>query len=212
MKVTEAAITNGGSAGARWRIAGLFFVSGFAALIYQVVWQRALTTFYGTNSESVSAVVSSFMLGLGLGSFLGGALSRRARHSPLFLFGIFEVLIGLYGAISLPLFRIATAATASDSIALGAVVSFALLVLPTTLMGATLPLLVGWSVAHTRNVGTSTSHLYFVNTLGSAVASLAAALMLLPLLGQSRAVFVAAGLNVITGLVVLGSLWRERSR
>lgn len=210
--MTDATMPRAGSVGARWRIAGLFFVSGFAALIYQVVWQRALTTVYGTNGESVSAVVSSFMLGLGLGSFVGGSLSRRAPLSALALFGIFELLIGLYGAISLPLFRTVATATASDSIAMGAIGAFVLLVVPTTLMGATLPLLVGWSVQMTRNVGTSTSHLYFVNTLGSAVASLFAALLLLPLLGQSGAVLLAAGLNLLTGALVLGSVWAGRLR
>ena len=55
----------------------VFFVSGFAALVYQVVWQRALFAIYGVNIESVTIVVSAFMLGLGLGSFAGGKLSAR---------------------------------------------------------------------------------------------------------------------------------------
>src|SRR2546427_2232945 len=50
----------------------LFFLSGFPALLYQVVWQRALFTIYGVNIESVTVVVSAFMLGLGLGSLVGG--------------------------------------------------------------------------------------------------------------------------------------------
>src|SRR5262252_2519141 len=54
-----------------------FFVSGFPALLYQIVWQRALFTLYGVNIESVTMVVTAFMVGLGLGSLLGGVVSRR---------------------------------------------------------------------------------------------------------------------------------------
>src|SRR5712675_523001 len=54
-----------------------FFVSGFPALLYQIVWQRALFTLYGVNIESVTMVVTAFMLGLGLGSLAGGRLSER---------------------------------------------------------------------------------------------------------------------------------------
>src|SRR3977135_2333362 len=62
----------------RW-VYVLFFISGFPALIYQIVWQRALFTIYGVNIESVTLVVSAFMLGLGLGSLLGGVWSRTPR-------------------------------------------------------------------------------------------------------------------------------------
>lgn len=60
----------------RW-LSVLFFLSGFPALLYQIVWQRALFTIFGVNVESVTVVVSAFMLGLGLGSLLGGWLSQR---------------------------------------------------------------------------------------------------------------------------------------
>src|SRR4051812_42511887 len=61
-----------------------FFFSGFPALLYQIVWQRALFTIYGINIESVTMVVSAFMLGLGLGSLLGGMVSAK-RGIPLLL-------------------------------------------------------------------------------------------------------------------------------
>src|ERR1700733_10314371 len=78
-----------------------FFVSGFPALLYQIVWQRALFTLYGVNIESVTMVVTAFMLGLGLGSLLGGIVSRYQRWSLLEIFGIVELLVGLYGIISI---------------------------------------------------------------------------------------------------------------
>src|SRR5271155_1503171 len=68
-------------------VALLFFGSGFPALIYQIVWQRALFVIYGVNVQSVAVVVSSFMLGLGLGSLAGGALSSRFPKYGILLFG-----------------------------------------------------------------------------------------------------------------------------
>ena len=77
----------------RW-VYVLFFISGFPALIYQIVWQRALFTIYGVNIESVTLVVSAFMLGLGLGSLLGGMVSRIPRLLVLVAFGSVELCIG----------------------------------------------------------------------------------------------------------------------
>src|SRR6266853_778113 len=92
----------------------VFFLSGFAAILYQLVWQRSLFTIYGTSSESVTIVVTVFMLGLGIGGLLGGALSRGDRWSLPVLFGIAELLIGAFGSGSLQLFRW-TALPAADA-------------------------------------------------------------------------------------------------
>src|SRR6202051_2456283 len=75
----------------------LFFLSGFPALLYQIVWQRALFTLYGVNIESVTMVVTAFMLGLGLGSLLGGIVSRSRQVPLLPIFGMVELLIASYG-------------------------------------------------------------------------------------------------------------------
>src|ERR1035437_6376246 len=83
----------------------LFFLSGFPALLYQIVWQRALFTLYGVNIESVTMVVTAFMLGLGLGSLVGGALSRSRRLPLLQVFGLVELLIASYGMFSLKTFH-----------------------------------------------------------------------------------------------------------
>src|SRR5882757_5443480 len=86
-----------------------FFLSGVSALLYQIVWQRALFTLYGVNIESVTVVVTAFMLGLGLGSLAGGRLSERARLPLLGAFASIELALRAFGAISLPLFpRIAS--------------------------------------------------------------------------------------------------------
>src|SRR5260370_41060793 len=93
----------------------LFFCSGFPALIYQIVWQRALFAIYGLNIQSVTIVVSGFMLGLGLGSLAGGALSRSRRLTPVRLFAAAELLTGIFGTVSLKLFHRIAEFTAGKS-------------------------------------------------------------------------------------------------
>src|SRR5579864_6831175 len=88
----------------RWLYA-LFFCSGFPALLYQIVWQRALFAIYGTNIQSVTIVVSAFMLGLGLGSLTGGHISKFRKIPLLSIFGVLELGIGAYGIASLAIFR-----------------------------------------------------------------------------------------------------------
>src|SRR5579875_2555012 len=87
-----------------WPYFLLFFASGFPALLYQIVWQRALFTIYGVNIESVTVIVTVFMLGLGLGSLAGGRLSLLPRLPALRAFGAIEFSVGLFGLASLHLF------------------------------------------------------------------------------------------------------------
>jgi predicted membrane-bound spermidine synthase len=187
-------------------IQAVFFLSGCAALLYQVVWQRALFAIYGINVESATVVVTAFMVGLGLGSLAGGVLSRDPRRPALVWFAAIEGGIGLYGLCSLRIFRWVGAATLHAPAAGTALATFLLVLLPTLLMGSTLPLLVGHAVRASGNVGRSVGGLYYVNTLGSAVASLAAVLVLLGRLGQAGTIRVAALLNFA---VAAGALWRH---
>jgi predicted membrane-bound spermidine synthase len=207
--VEEAALGEGNAARVpRW-VYPVFFVSGFAALIYQVAWQRALFTVVGINVETVTLVVAAFMLGLGVGSIAGGALSRDPRRAAVAWFGAVELGIGLFGLASLPLIEaVGRAAVSMPDAASGALV-FALVLVPTSLMGATLPLLVSHAVRADRNVGRAVGALYGVNTLGSALASVATALLLLGKLGISGSVHVAAAANLLVGVAAL-ALWRAR--
>lgn len=181
----------------------LFFISGVPALIYQVVWQRSLFTLYGVNIESVTTVVSAFMLGLGLGSFVGGAISKRPGVPILKVFAGFEFGIALFGLLSLTYFNWVASFTAHLSPLGLVVVAFLLVVVPTTLMGATLPLLTKYLVQLSGSVGRSVGMLYFVNTLGSAFACFLAAIVAMPYLGKLGSIQLAASLNVLVGLGVL---------
>lgn len=186
-----------------------FFLSGVAALVYQLLWQRSLFTLFGSSSESVTLVVTAFMLGLGLGGLAGGALSRRApRHLPL-LFGCAELCIGAFGLVSLPLFHwVSTRSTSATPLEVG-FIAFGLLLVPTLLMGATLPILVAWAVQQTHNVGRSVGMLYFVNTLGAAAGAFACAFLLFGALGQIASIWAAALTNFVIGGALLAQQLRR---
>jgi predicted membrane-bound spermidine synthase len=188
----------------------VFLLSGFAALVYQVVWQRSLEAIYGVDIESVTIVVSAFLLGLGLGSWLGGRFSERPGAPLLAWFGVVEIAIGLYGACSLWLFHAVGAATAGQGGWLTFAATFGLVLVPTMGMGSTLPLLVAHAVPREGNVGKTVGMLYFTNTLGSAFAACATAVLLLGKLGQARTVWLAVACNVIAGGSVLWRWWRTR--
>src|SRR5690348_7393871 len=102
----------------------LFFFSGFPALIYQIVWQRSLFTIYGINIESVTIVVTAFMLGLGIGSLLGGLVSKCPRIPTLAAFGVVELGIGIYGFYSLRIFHYVGEATARQPLFMTGLLTF----------------------------------------------------------------------------------------
>lgn len=184
----------------------VFFVSGFSAILYQLVWQRSLFTIYGTSSESVTMVITAFMLGLGLGSLAGGALSRSASWVLPALFVVAELAIGAFGLGSLALFQwVASITSGASGLEVG-LAALALLLAPTVCMGATLPVLVAYSVGRTRNVGASVGMLYFANTFGSAAGCVAAAHFIFGQLGQAGAVQLAAGANALAAACVLATL------
>jgi predicted membrane-bound spermidine synthase len=192
----------------RW-LYPVFFISGFAALIYQVAWQRALFTVVGINIETVTLVVSAFMLGLGAGSLAGGALSRDPRRPAVAWFGAVEIGIGLFGIASLPLIDAVGRASIELPPAATGTLVFGLILVPTSLMGATMPLLVAHAVRADRNVGRAVGALYGVNTLGSAAAAIATALFLLGRLGISGSIHLAVAANLVVGVAAL-ALWRAR--
>jgi len=188
----------------------LFFVSGFAAILYQIVWQRMLFALIGINIEVVTLIVTLFIGGLGVGSLLGGIASRLAGNRLLAAFGAVELGIGLFGAVSPSLFRgLGRLAVDLDPavVALGV----AALVLPPTLaMGATLPILVTHLVAQRANVGVAVGTLYCVNTLGSAVGAFAAGLWLMRWLGLSSVLTVAVACNLAVAAFAFAAGRRER--
>ncbi|MBV8919973.1 fused MFS/spermidine synthase [Bradyrhizobium sp.] len=181
-------------------LCALFFLSGFPALMYQLVWQRSLFRIFGVNSESVTIVVTAFMLGLGLGSLCGGWISRGSKLKPLLLLGVIELATAAFGLVSLQIFEQVGALVADLPLPALAVINLVLVLLPTLLMGATLPILVGYLARTSGQIGGAVGTLYFVNTLGAATACIVCAMLIFPHLGMHAAIMIAAGINIAVGL------------
>jgi predicted MFS family arabinose efflux permease len=193
---------------AQARLVLLFLVSGIAALIYQVCWQRLLFEAFGVDIESVTIIVSTFMLGLGLGALLGGELADRHPERALALFAIIELAIAAFGICSPALIRAAGTLAVSSSLGTIATVNFLLLLFPTMLMGATLPILVTHVVRHHRNIGVSIGLLYFANTLGAALGAALSGMLVLYYFGLAATIYLAAALNACVSAAVWFGLRR----
>lgn len=182
----------------------LFFLSGFSALIYQVCWQRALLSLVGSDIESVTLVVAVFMLGLGIGALAGGRLSRLGARVSVRLFALLEAGTGLFGLVSLAAIgRLAHVSQPTHLHTLG--LCFGILIGPTVMMGASLPLLTQHVNARVKNAGETVATLYFANTLGAACAAMATVNFLFGLLGLQKTVWFAALINMGIAAFVLAA-------
>ena len=182
----------------------LFVVSGACALTYQVVWSRLLAQIFGVTAFAISTVLVSFMGGMALGAYFFGERADRAAR-PLRMFALLEAGIGAY-ALALPLL-LAGAGTLYDHLfpvlpdsfllksSIRFVMSLAVLLVPTVLMGGTLPALGRGLLRRKDRVGLAVGLLYFVNTLGAAIGCFAAGFWLLPHFGLSRTTWLAVALN-----------------
>lgn len=180
----------------------VFFVSGMPALMYQVIWQRVLSLYFGVDIYSTTVTVATFMLGLGLGSLAGGQLADRSPH-PRRWYAACELALGLFGLASLPLFGAVGAQLAGSPLAVVAPVDFALLLVPTFLMGMTLPLICQSIRTADDRIGSHFSRLYALNTAGAATGALLTAYLAIGLLGLDGATWLAAGLNLALAATVL---------
>jgi spermidine synthase len=184
----------------------LFLLSGASALVYQVLWMRLLALVFGVTIHAASTVLAAFMTGLAVGSAAAGRLSDRVRR-PLVAFAIAEALVAV-AALSTP---IGLRAVESLYVRMNALVdgwpvalaiarlalSFAVLIVPATLMGATLPLVVKSAVARGAILGRQVSLLYASNTAGAVIGTLVAGVWMIPQLGISWAFRIAAIVNLI---------------
>jgi len=181
----------------------VFFLSGFASLLYQVSWQRLLTVYYGVSSVSVTLIVSVYLFGLGLGALLGGYLAERVERKIL-LYACIEAAIAAFGLGSPFLLDALGQQTAGSPYALAALYIFIFLSIPTFLMGTTLPLLTKICNAFYQNFARTLSTLYFVNTLGAAAGALIGSYVLISFGGLANAARIAAIINVtLAGLIFL---------
>lgn len=191
----------------------LCFFSGTASLIYEVIWNRWLLLLFGSTTLSVSVIMAVFMAGLALGSLWMGRTANRIPR-PMLLYGLIEICIGLYGAMMPWLFTnlgpahqwILGLAGGSQSLLflLRSGIIFAALIVPTLLMGATLPLLAGIFAEMNDNPGSVAGLIYGVNTAGAVLGTGLSGFLLLPWLGMQQGLQTAVAINVGIGL---GAVW-----
>lgn len=186
--------------------ATLFLASGSAGLIYQVVWEKLLQLYFGVSTLSITLIIAAFLCGLGLGSFFGGFYSRKIK-SPLAAYGYLEIGIGLFGLISPILLILVGRITAGSPYPAVFLLSFLLLLIPTLLMGATLPFLSQTFVQRVETSGRVIGILYGINTFGGALGALISGYLLISWLGLDGAIYAAVALNIVIGIV---ALWYAR--
>jgi len=191
----------------------LFFLSGLCALIYEIVWTRRLTLIFGITVYSISTVLAAFMGGLACGSLLFGRMIDK-RKDPLRVYALLEIGIGV-SAIVLP-FALAALQPAYRFMydKIGAsnyvlslvkfVLTSAVLIVPTTLMGATLPVLSRFIVRRSDRTGAGVGSLYAINTFGAVAGCFLAGFVLIGWVGMARSEYFAVSLNVLVGLVAFG--------
>jgi len=182
--------------------ASLFLVSGAAGLVYQIVWERLLELFFGVTMVSVTLIVAAFMAGLGLGSLLGGRLARQVKNT-LFAYGLLELGIAGFGLLSQPLIFWIGEKTAGTPYIFVFLLSFAILLIPTTLMGMTLPLLTQSFVHRVETSGGVIGVLYGINTLGAAFGTVLAGYVLIGAYGFDGTTYIAVALNAMVGVLAV---------
>jgi len=205
---------------ARLVLALCFFLSGLGSLVLEVVWTRQLRLVFGSTTLAASTILVAYMLGLGIGGLVGGAIARRVRRGVQ-LYGWIEIAIGLYALVVPVAFAYFPELNRAWLYTLGfwpaALTRFALalavLLVPTILMGATLPIMVATLTREDPRIGRSTGLLYGLNTLGAVGGVFVATFVLFAWLGLRGATLFGAGLDIVVGLVallLLGRMMPER--
>ena len=190
----------------------VFFLSGACALAYQIIWIRLLGLVFGGTVISMSVVVAAFMGGLALGSRIIGKYAAQIGNRVRF-YGILELILGAIGLLvfwlisylsnfiySLPFDIHADTLT---GILIRLIISFAILIIPTFIMGGTLPVLIRGITCEKKKIIVNTSLLYAFNTLGAMTGSLLVGFFLIRFLGMTLTNLLAVSVNIMMGVVAL---------
>ena len=191
-------------------VSACFFLSGFAALLYQIAWMRQLSTVFGTSELAVTTILAAYMGGLAFGAAVAARMMHRIRR-PILVYAILEASIAL-SALAVPfLLQLAGITYAAvfgglpeppDASGFGQsmfylAVTFLVLAVPTACMGATLPMVTRYAVHKDEEVGPRVGLLYSINTAGAIGGTLIAALVLLPAFGLWGTILAGAAINLI---------------
>ena len=194
------------------RMGLMFFVSGFAALIYQVLFAKELTLVFGSTATATFTVLATFLGGMAIGSLIGGYLAERVKR-PIVVYAFVElgiagfcVLTPFFFSLLQRVYVFLAADVAPDSawlLTLRVILGASVLLIPTILMGITLPLLAQALNPRGDKLGHAIAWLYSSNTAGAALGALATSYAVIPLVGTHATTLLAALMNL---LVALGAL------
>ncbi len=194
----------------------VFMLSGFAGLVYEVVWARQLVLVFGNTTQAISAILTGFFGGMAIGSVLGGRIADRTR-SPLRMYAILEFLV-VVGVLITPIafgglrevYRGAFGMLETSPLLLALVrMGLAIVVLgpATVFMGASLPTLSRHLVKDHTKLGEQFGELYMANTVGAIYGALIAGVVLIELFGLNQTLLVGAACSAMAGFI---ALWLSR--
>ncbi len=193
-------------------VLALFFFSGATALVYEVLWSKFLSQMFGSTIYAQTVVLAAFMGGLALGNRLFGRWADRLRQ-PVQAYGCLEILVGIYALLYASLDRLADRvfiALGSPMVThpglllvLKGMLSAALLLGPTILMGGTLPLLAAWLQKFYPDPGRRSARFYSVNSLGAVLGAALAGFWLVQSFGMIRTLHLTALANIIVGTLAI---------
>lgn len=189
-------------------------ISGLCALALEVLWTRALVFFLDNSTHAFTTILTAFLLGIAIGSFIiARFIDTRTRL--LAWFGSIEVLIGVTAALAIPILNNSTSVFQSMSgasvdsmlnwkwMGMRFVKTLSVMLIPTVLMGMTVPLVTKIYARSAERVGTALGSVYSVNTIGGVLGSVAAGFVLIPLIGVQHSVMLIAALSIVLGGVLL---------
>jgi spermidine synthase len=187
------------------RIYILFFLSGISGLVYEVIWLRILTRVLGCTVYATSVILAAFMAGLALGSYLSGRLCNTIKNK-LRLYAFLEISVGVSALLLTlflkeltPLYKTVYAMVGGSRFSLTLIQStimFVILLVPTSLMGATLPILSSHTKRYEADFSGRTSRLYGLNTLGAFIGVIASGFFLIGSIGESSTLMTAVLINL----------------
>ncbi|MCY4553910.1 MAG: fused MFS/spermidine synthase, partial [Candidatus Poribacteria bacterium] len=191
----------------------IFIFSGASGLIYQVIWMRQLTLIFGSTVFATSTVLTAFMGGLALGSYYFGRKIDESTQSPLRVYALLEAGIGAFclvwplilaalSAIYVLIHRNITSEFYTLSL-IRFVLTFGVLLIPSTLMGGTLPVLTRFFVKRLEQLGTNIGILYALNTFGAVIGTVAAGFFLIEALGIRWTLGIGIAINFAVAAIAL---------
>ncbi len=195
-------------------IAILFIISGATGLVYQIVWFKYLSLFLGNTTQAQTIVLATFMGGLAIGSALWGRSADKIRH-PMFLYGVLELGIGAYcflfpsflNVVKNIFYHVALASSLEIGgtmlLSLKLFVAIVTILLPTIMMGGTLPVLVKTISERVDESGRNVAVLYFLNSFGAVIGSLMCGFFFIRVMGLEGTIYGAAITNLLIGVAAL---------